>query len=267
MNLNQLVEHFNRQIREAEMFLSPARSSRLQIQSSFALDVLSQHAAGLKQQAIRRNVEEDANLFLGFECVIGAVRSELLMWILLKKDKPDEAWDRLVAAEMACQDAARAHPGFEHCEQRLNGLRRLEREIFPKQVFASAGFVARQLTCSICGEQYSTCPHLRGRAYMGWFCEVVHRGIEADHVSLVETPADKRCRVVSFKTPEGHRNRLSWEVKAYGVDEKFEDDEYLVAEMIMLNADRYPYLASTSSILDVEHAPSSLNSDDNIAEP
>jgi hypothetical protein len=259
MEFYQVVDHFNRRIKEAENYLCVARSSSLQLEQCFALDVLSDTAALIKQEAARRGEDDHANLFLGFQCVIGAVRSQLLMCLLLKRDMPNEAWDRLVAAQMACLDATRAHAGFVHCEQRLRDLEQLERQIFPPQVFVSAGFVSKRVDCSVCGKGYSKCEHLRGMPYMGQFCEVVHRNIQGDHVALVETPADKRCRVVSFKTKEGHRDRLSWEITPYREDELFKDDGPLEAEMVMLTSDRYPYLASTNEVLGAESA--SLNSE------
>lgn len=250
MSLEQVLDYFNAGIKEAEIFLCLARSSKLQLEQCFALDLLSYNATRIKHEAVRRGNENDANLFLGFECAIGAVRSELMMWILLKRDMPNEAWDRLVAAQMGCLDATRAHIGFAHCEQRLNDLEQLEGQIFPPQTFMSAGFVSNRLDCSVCGERYSKCEHLRGKPYMGQFCEVIHRNPRGDHVALVKTPADKRCRVVSFKTKDGHQDKLSWEITPYREDEVFKEDDTLEAQSILLAADRYPYLVPTEKILD-----------------
>lgn len=174
------------------------------------------------------------------------------MWILLKQDKPDEAWERLVAAQMGCIDATRAHRGFAHCVQRLKALEQLERQIFPPQVFMSAGFVANRLDCSVCGERYSKCDHLRGKPYMGEFCEVIHRNIRGDHVAMVKTPADKRCRVVSVKSKDGHRNKLSWETTPHKEGESFKEDDPLEAHTVLLSIDRYPYLTPTVQILGPE---------------
>ena len=249
MTLKQVVDYLNAGIAEAEVFLSPARASKLQMEQCVALDVLSYNATRVKHEAVRRGDENAANLFLGFECAIGAIRSELMMWILLKRDMPNEAWNRLVAAQMGCLDATRAHGSFADCERRLKDLEKLESQIFPPQVFLSAGFVANRLDCSICGERYSKCEHLRGKPYMGQFCEVIHRNPRADHVAMVEAPADKRCRVVSFKTKDGHRDRLSWEISPYRDDEVFKDDDALEVESIFLTADRYPYMVPTEKIL------------------
>lgn len=252
MSIQQVVDYFNSGIRDAEVFLCLARSSKLQLAECAKLDMLSYNATRIKHEAVRRSDENSANLLLGFECAIGAVRSELLMWILLKRDMPNEAWDRMVAAQMACFDATRAHNGFADCERRLKDLERLEGQIFPPQSFVSAGFVARRLDCSICGERYSRCEHLRGKPYMGRFCEVIHRDPRGDHVALVKTPADKRCRIFSFKTKDGHRNKLSWEITPYENGEVFEAQEALEAQMIFLTTDRYPYMTPTEKILSAQ---------------
>ncbi|MBN3569211.1 hypothetical protein SB461_32210 [Burkholderia cenocepacia] len=249
MTLKQVVDYLNAGIEKAEVFLCLARSSKLQVEQCLALDLLSRIATRVKHEAVRHGDENNANLFLGFECAIGAVRSELMMWILLKRDMPNEAWNLLVAAQMGCLDATRAHIGFAHCEHRLNDLERLEGQIFPPQVFMSAGFVADRLDCSICGERYSKCEHLRGKPYMGQFCEVIHRNPRADHVAVVKTPADKRCRVISFKTKEGHRDKLSWEITPYADDEVIKEDDALEVQSILLTDDRYPYMTPTERVL------------------
>ncbi|HEX7913905.1 MAG TPA: hypothetical protein VF534_38315 [Paraburkholderia sp.] len=249
ISFNQLIDHFNNGIAEAEKFCFLARSSRLQLEQCSALDLLLHNATLNKHEAVRRAEEDHANLFLGFECVIGAIRCELMMWILLKRDKPDEAWEQLVAAQMGCIDATRAHSGFVHCGQRLKALEQLERQIFPPQVFMSAGFVASRLDCSICGERYSKCDHLRGKPYMGNFCEVLHHDIRGDHVAMVETPADKRCRVVSVKTKDGHQNKLSGETSPHEEGEFFKEDDPLEARSVLLSTDRYPYLTPTEKVL------------------
>ncbi|EAA7596743.1 hypothetical protein H1385_003157 [Salmonella enterica] len=249
MTFEEVINFFNNGIKEAEIFLCLARSSQLQLEQCLALDLLLYTATRIKHEEVHRGKEDNANLFLGFECAIGAVRSELMMWILLKLDMPNEAWDQLVAAQMGCLDASRAHRGFAHCEQRREVLEQLEDKIFPPQVFISAGFVSDRLDCSICGERYSQCEHLRGKPYMGQFCEVIHRNLRGDHVALVEAPEDKRCRVVSVKIKDGYQDKLSMETTPFKEGELFKEGDPLETKTVILALDRYPYLASTEKIL------------------
>lgn len=243
--LDQVIDIFNEAISAAENFLCAARSSRLQLEQCFALDMHLKNATDLKLEAIRREEEDYSNLFLGFECVIGALRSELLMWILLKQDSPGKAWDQLVAAQIGCLHAIRAHRGFSKCESRLPYFKGIESTLFPPQVFVSAAFVSDRIDCSICGERYSKCTHLSGKPYMGRFCDLVHRNPRGDHIALVDSPADRRCRVTSVRTEHGHRDRLTWEISPYGEGEEFQRGGH--SSFLALN--RYPYLEPTSEAL------------------
>lgn len=259
MTIKQVVDYFNEGIQATEILLCLTRSSKLQLQQCLALDMLLYNASRIKLESTRLGKEDEANLFLGFECAFGAMRSELLMWILIKRDSPNEAWDCLIAAQMGCMDATRAHKGFSNCEQRLEKLKLLEKELFPPQSFMSAGFISDRLDCSICGERYSKCEHLRGRPYMGQFCEINHRNPRGDHASFVKVPADKRCRIVSFKTKEGHRDKISWVTTPYTENETFTDDGPLEANSILMALERYPYLSPTEKVLGLQYLHENLN--------
>lgn len=249
MSLPEVIEYFNEGINEAENFLCMARSSRLQHKQSLLLDSLIYSVAKAKNIAISNEDEDLANLFLGFECAIGAIRSELMMYILLKRDEANAAWDCLVAAQMGCLDAVRAHRGFSDCAKRLADLQDLETFLFPPQAFMSAGFLSSRLDCSICGQLTSQCNHLRGRPYMGQFCEFIHRHPRGDHIALVKVPADKRCRVVSFKSKDGHKDRITWELTPYKDGESYGGDETLEASTIFLALERFPYMKPTETVL------------------
>ncbi|QEY73083.1 hypothetical protein [Pseudomonas denitrificans (nom. rej.)] len=249
MTLPEVIEYFNGGIENAETLRRMAMSSNLQLEQCHALDLLQINAARFKHEAIRRAEEDCANLFLAYECAIGAVRSELLMFLLLKRDMPNKAWEQLVAAQMGCIDASRAHSGFDHCQQRLEDLIQYEELLFPPQVFMSAGFISDSLECSICGNPYAKCPHLHGRPYMGRFCQIIHRNPRGDHVALVDSPADKRCRVTSIQVREGHRDKLSGEITPYEGGELFDEYGPLNAQSIFMALDRYPYMALTGKVL------------------
>jgi len=249
MKIHQLIEYFNAKIKHAESFRSAAQSSRLQIEQCLALDLLQLNANRLKIQAIQNNNEHDSNLLLGYECVIGSVRAELLMWILLKRDMPNQAWEQLISAQIACVDASRADKGFSHCQLRLEDLNRYEELLFPPQAFLSAGFISDRLDCSICGNHYAKCKHLHGAPYMGQFCTIIHRNPRGNHIALVDVPADKRCRVTAFQVKEGYQDKLSGEITPYEEDEAFDDSGGLRMRTIMMALDRYPYLTLAKDIL------------------
>ena len=210
--LPEAVVRFNTVIKEAEVLLSIARATELQ---QAACNVLEDQATDLAQQkaiAVSNAAENLANLLLGCECVNTCILAELRMWILLKQEQPDEAWDQLILAQDCALAAARAHAGFGHLSMQNEKLEAIERLVFPPQVFISSGLVNGSQECSICGSEYGECEHLVGRPYMGRFCHIIARQLSADHVALVKEPADKRCRVRSFSVEGGYRSRMTWRV-------------------------------------------------------
>lgn len=252
MTFQETIEFFNGGIESAEVYRCLSKSSKIQIEQCRALDLLQVNAARFKQLSIQRADEDAANMFLAYECAIGAVRSELLMMILLKRDMPNEAWDQLVAAQMGCMDASRAHSGFANSQRRLEDLNNYEKQLFPPQSFMSAGFISDSLDCSICNSPYAKCPHLRGKPYMGHFCEINHRNKRGDHASLVDTPADKRCRVTSVQVREGYKDNLSGEITPHEGDELYDEDGDLLVKCTLMALHRYPYLTYSGLVLGEE---------------
>ncbi len=132
---------------------------------------------------------------------------------MLKQEKPDAAWDHLVDAQMEATRAAKAHDCFRHLEHCYHRLEMIEKIVFPPQVFVSGGVIVYKQECSICGEDYGECEHFAGKPYMGEFCYVTVKDVHSDHLSFVENPADKRCRVTSFNTNGGSRNWMTWTIE------------------------------------------------------
>jgi hypothetical protein len=210
---NATIDRFNAVVDDATIFTFLTRASELQREACTKLKSLSEECRQLKAAAVRTGDEEFANLLLGFECVADCLLAEIEMWLLLKEEKPDEAWDRLVDAQNLASAAVRAHGGFAHLEKRAEYLIETEKIIFPPQNFVSTGLIVRQQICSICGREYSECEHVVGRPYWGRFCAIITRGIEADHVALVKEPTDKGCRITHFSVEGGSRNKMTWRIE------------------------------------------------------
>ncbi|QSX35611.1 hypothetical protein [Shewanella sedimentimangrovi] len=212
-NLPPFVSAFNAKVKEAEVFLSIARDSVLQQEVINNLLAFRESIALEMATAIENGNEDYANLLLGCGCVTSALVAELKMWLLLKEDKPDAAWDELITAQMASIDAVRAHPGFAHLAKHNRKLEAIENLVFPPQVFVSSGMIVGKQECSICGTEYGDCDHLVGRPYMGQFCYIIAKDFSLDHVAIVKHPADKRCRVQHFDVEGGTRNRMTWKIE------------------------------------------------------
>ena len=209
----KFIEVFNATIKHCENFCIMVRDAGLQKDACAKLQSMIVDCEKLKSQSIFAADENGANILLGFRCVTECLLSELTMWILLKEEKPDEAWDNLIRAQNAAGDAIRAHEAFAHLESQVRRLEEIERLIFPEQIFVSSGMVVRHQECSICGAEYGYCEHLAGKPYFGRFCYIVSKDFVADHMAIVKDPADKRCRITAFSVDGGERNRMTWKVE------------------------------------------------------
>ena len=212
-DLPNFIIEFNKRVKESEIFRSIARDSELQQEACENLESVLPEIAQEKKKAIENNDEDYANLLLGCECVAKSLLNELKMGLLLKQDRPDEAWNRLVDAQMKATNAAKADDGFRHLEHHRRRLEMIEKIVFPPQVFLSAGMIIHEQECSICGEDYDECEHLAGKPYMGEFCYVTITGIHLDHLSIVETPANKRCRITSVYVDGVWRNWMTRKIE------------------------------------------------------
>jgi hypothetical protein len=212
-NFPPFIEQFNSLVKDCEAFLSIARDSELQQETCGKLEDSLVDIKREKSAAISNANEDLANLLLGCECVANSLLHEIKMWLALKHEEPEKAWDLLVTAQMETIDAARSHEGFSHLEHHNKRLEAIEQLVFPPQVFISSGMIVHRQECSICGGDYDECEHLIGKPYMGEFCYIIARDLEVDHVAIVESAADKRCRVTHFDVEGGRRNRMTWKVE------------------------------------------------------
>jgi len=207
-----VIDAYNRLLQEIEPLLFVARDSSLQRAGGEALRAFVDRADQVRLAAMMERDEEGANHLLAFRSAARALAFEMDMYLLLKADKPEEAWNALIQAQGELGAAARAHRSFDHLEPKAQNLRELERTLFPPQIFMSAGMIVREQRCSICNDSYEKCDHIAGRPYMGRFCSVLLQQVSLDHVAIVDDPADRLCRVTSFKVPGGIRNRMTWAV-------------------------------------------------------
>lgn len=205
----RFIRRINEAISECESFLFITRCSNLQREALDSIQERSKEVARAKVQAIEEDNEKYANILLGLQCATAALSSELRMYLALKDEDPDAAWDHLIDAQNALATAVRAHEGFKHCSIRWERLQKFEEVVFPLQVYTSVGTIVHVLECSICGEDYEQCQHLAGLPYMGQMCSTIVTSAELDHIALVETPADKRCRIQTFSLEGVQRNCMT----------------------------------------------------------
>ena len=211
----KFVDDFNSVLEEAHKMCFITRDAQIQTETiDFLIDFQSR-LSSLKAESVDQGKEDAANMLLGFECVTRTIRSELGMYLLLKKEQPDDAWRELINAQYAALGAIRAHQGFSHLENKVLQLEAIEELVFPPQVFLSAGMTLHDVECSVCNESYLECDHVKGKPYMGELCGFIIKEASLDEVSIVDEPADKRCRVTHFGSRDGtqNRNRMTWRIE------------------------------------------------------
>lgn len=235
--IDQNITLFNQQIREIEVLDFITRDDTLQKAACTKLEQLWEEIRTLKNDYASKGENDAANLFLGFQCVISQLHNKLNMWLCLKASDHEKAWDHLIQAQYKCRDAIRAHKGFHHLSITLSNLIAIEKIIFPPQVFLSSGLLVGKQVCSICKSDYEECDHISGKIYGGMFCGIIAQDITADHVAIVEHPADKRCRVTSFTNSDGVRNRMTWALEPHHPNAEPIPEGELLANSIIIVAD------------------------------
>jgi hypothetical protein len=186
------------------------RAKEFQLESVHKLELLKDEALSLKKQMAAQKDEDSANAMLSFEQMTLALIDELKMWVALKDDDPNRAWDFLVEAQGAARTAMQAHQVAGHLEQYCNRLHLIERIIFPPQTYFSPGIVIQQSECSICGKEYGECDHLVGKAYMGEMCIKIIKECEIKEISVVFDPANKQARMINLTDEEVMRDYMTW---------------------------------------------------------
>jgi hypothetical protein len=189
-----------------------SRAKELQAEARDKLNELYDEAHALKLDLVSQEDEDAANAMLSFEEIITALCDELNMWIALKEDEPDTAWNYLVGAQVSARTALQVHSVGEHLIGYIQHLEILEHVLFPPQKFFSVGMIVKKAECSICGEEYGECDHIKGRAYMGEQCVRNITEAELLESSIVDKPANKRCRIISFSDGGVMRDFLTWRV-------------------------------------------------------
>ncbi len=205
-------EEFNDTVVACQKFCYITRVKEFQVQARDRLIPLKAKAEQLKERAIAGRYEDAANAMLSFEEMTKALISELSMWIALKDNKPADAWDFLIGAQMATIAAMQAHTLADHLEGYSMHLSALEKHMFPNHGFCSIGAIVKKSECSICGKEYGECDHLKGKPYLGEICYERVTECDLEEVSIVFNPGIKYCKIISITDDEGiTRDTLTWQ--------------------------------------------------------
>lgn len=153
-----------------------------------------------KNEFISQQNENEANKWLSIEDICLSIIEGLNLFVKLKENDPDTAWNYLISAQN--------HSHWSNNEYQLSGtiqlhcishFNNIELVLFPPQTFTSISMVSEKSECSICHKEFSECEHIRGEAYMGQACtEMATKIRDIGHMAIVSHPDDKRCRMTHY---------------------------------------------------------------------
>jgi hypothetical protein len=160
---------------DCQRFAYMTRAIELQRDAITRLDAFETELDKGRRAAQAANHGGQANKWLSLQSMLHALRSEVKMFVALKEDRPNAAWDHLVAAQNAAAGALMAHRGAERFSTYGERLFVHEENLFPPQLFMSPGMTVGYSECSICSSAYGECVHVAGRAYDGEFARASSR--------------------------------------------------------------------------------------------
>jgi len=166
-----------------------------------------------KEQSGKKTCADTCNRIYGQIQVYRAILGEIRMVLSLKEGDMDQAWDYLIDSQMAVTSAICAHPTYARGEMDDYGkrLHMIEEVVFPRQLFLSTGYIVKSSKCSVCDSDYGECNHIKGRVYNGRPCCRIVADCDISEISIVETPANKRCRAMHFGDGgKTMRNLMTW---------------------------------------------------------
>ena len=146
--------------------------------------------------------DDNATQWRKIQEFLSAQQEEIKMWIFLAQKNFHAAWEALVRAQGAAHWAARWLPNFDPAQQLEEQLALIERVVFPKQQFFSPSMIIAEddIECTVCHSRGSQCDHIAGEIYAGEVaCRIIHNLKGLREISLVDNPANKYARAISYK--------------------------------------------------------------------
>ena len=153
-----------------------------------------------KNEFITQQNEDEANKWLSIEHIGLAILDGLKLFLKLKQNDPNSAWIHLIGAQNYAYSSSAVYELSENIQKHcMFHFHNIEYILFPPQTFLSTSIIVSKSKCSICHKEYSGCEHIGGEPYMGKYCVEIPTDIEKlDSVSIVDNPADKKCRISSY---------------------------------------------------------------------
>ncbi|MUV49108.1 hypothetical protein [Haloarcula sp. CBA1122] len=243
-NIESFASQYTEVVTDCERFAYLPRDIDRQKESIKKLTELLESSVEVHKSVIAEKDEEAANQLLVFRCMADSIRYNLKMWIDLKREDWEKAWDALVDAQEKAKSARAAHDISKDCnvDSYLERLENIETNIFPPQNFNSPELIISKFSCSLCKQDYSECGHIAGKPYWGVFCQKVPEEIvKMRAAALVDNPKDKKARMTEHVTDDGMvRDQMTWEKREMDEDEaeRYNDrsDEDFITQGVLMTA-------------------------------
>lgn len=203
LNLN-MEEFKTLSMDTTESWLDCMRSRRSSAAAELCHQFIEKYRAGFRDRAFNIEGREYSIMLVVLIFVRGLFDCAHLCWLVdnrLDWDKNHEllesVWIRM------CDVRDRLTFSYPYCRCRaiewaLCSLARLEEYYFTRfgaGSYVSPGIESDGCLCSICSKDIRACDHVPGRLYNGTFCSAEPIDPSPTHVALVDSPADRRCRI------------------------------------------------------------------------
>ena len=95
---------------------------------------------------------------------------------------------------------------------RITNNKILDNIISGKSRGLSPIIITKKWECSVCHQDFEECPHEIGKQYGKTTCQTIAKNIEYGDPSIVDNPADPRCRIIDLLiVNEGNKQvRYDW---------------------------------------------------------
>jgi len=213
ITLDEIRESYDDFIDSCQKFNYLTRSESIQREKIKECEEYIRVVKSYKSQAITDKNEDASGFLFHMQCMLNAMRSSLIVWVNVKGEKYNEAWNSLIDAQEYVEVALKIEEYDGVINMRFH-LDSMENAIFPGwKLYNSPGHTETIGKCSICGKIFSKCDHIEDHIYMGRLCRRVDRKIiDVYHSALVENPKDRRC-IITKHSGDGGRmiDYFTWE--------------------------------------------------------
>lgn len=212
--IEQIRQAYNEHLENCTKYLFYTRSTEKQKEIVANLMTFKEEIKRYKYGAIKARNEQAANILFHFQCILNSNISLLELWINLKSNKYNEAWDSLIEAEKYLEYGIKCVDGHYGLEEYGKKLIEIEHSIFPGfPYYNSMGIIIKGGKCSICGQPFTKCKHIEEKIYWGRVCRIIEpEKIDIDHSAIVKIPKDRRCIITEISDEEGSMiNYFTWD--------------------------------------------------------